>query len=85
MFFMLVAGFGLMCVLNIAITLEYIGHRRYLYRKDVEELADVPYACRLLAEALEIEAPGENVAEYVSWAIKECIARKRASKEASRG
>lgn len=65
-----------LCALVYALTLEYIGHRRYYYRKDLDELANIPYACRLLAEALEIEAPGEKVEQYVSWAIKERLAKE---------
>lgn len=72
-FYLLVIG--LLSILNIGQTMEIISHRRYYYRKDLAELADIPYACRLLAEALEIETPGEKVDQYVSWAIKDRLAK----------
>lgn len=74
------ASFWVLFILFWIVVGEWFGDRRRYYRKDLSELADSRYACRLLAEALEIEAPGEKVEQYVSWAIKE-----RLAKEASHG
>lgn len=71
--------FGVICVLFVlyyALFLEHLSYRRRYYRRDLTEIADNRYCCKLLAEALEIESPGERVEQYVSWAIKERLKKE---------
>jgi len=66
---------GVLGVLNIVQTMHFIEHRRYYFRKDLKEIAEDRYSCKVLAEALEIDVPGEHAYQYVSWAIKEHVKR----------
>ena len=77
--FLLLTIVALMFVLYYALLLEHMSYRRRYYQRDLSHIADSRYCCKLLAEALEIEAPGEKVEQYVSWAIKERLNKEAKS------
>lgn len=60
---------------------EVASRYRYWHVLNIEKLAHDRWACRLVAEALEIERDAGDPAEYVRWALLDALARR---KEASR-
>lgn len=67
-----------LALIGIALADEVKSHYRFWHVANIEKLAGSPWACRLIAEALEIDTYGEcDPAEYVKWALRDAMKRKQ--------